>query len=105
MLSPKLLRTLSEASYALVVLLTVSTAGLSCAAVLSQAVRTSPGRDWINNFNALVIGASYLVVVSGLLLLFLKVLSGFAENYSLLFCLNSWWCHYCYVSNDVWLFV
>jgi hypothetical protein len=65
MLSPKLLRTFSEATYVLFVLLTVVAAGLSCAAVLSQAVRTSPEENWESNFNALVIGASYLVVVSG----------------------------------------
>lgn len=64
MLSPKILRTISETSYALLVLLLVVATGLSCAALLSQAVRTSPNRNWKNNFNALVIGASYIAVVS-----------------------------------------
>lgn len=64
MLSSKLLRTISETSYALLVLLTVVATGLSCAALLSQAVRTSSNKNWTNNFNALVIGASYIVVVS-----------------------------------------
>ncbi len=66
MLSPKLVRTISETSYILLVLLIVVASVLSCAALLSQAVRNSPTRDWKNNFNALVIGASYIIVVSGL---------------------------------------
>lgn len=72
MLSPKLLRTISETSYVLLVLLTVVATVLSCAALLSQAVRTSPGQDWTNNFNALVIGASYLVVLAASILLCVK---------------------------------
>jgi hypothetical protein len=64
MLSPKLLKTISETSYALLVALTVVATGLSCTALLSQAVRTSANRNWTKNFNALVIGASYIVVVN-----------------------------------------
>ncbi|KDR85173.1 hypothetical protein GALMADRAFT_233837 [Galerina marginata CBS 339.88] len=62
MLSPRVLRTASEATYVLFVLITVVATGLSCAAILSQAVRTSPTRSWTNNFNALMIGASYIIV-------------------------------------------
>ncbi|KXN89857.1 hypothetical protein AN958_04861 [Leucoagaricus sp. SymC.cos] len=71
-ISPKLLRTISETSYALLVLLTVVATGLSCAALLSQAVRTAPNRNWTKNFNALVIGASYIVVLAASLLLCVK---------------------------------
>jgi len=35
---------------------------LSCVFLLSQAVRTSPSRNWTRNFNALVIGAAYTFV-------------------------------------------
>jgi hypothetical protein len=59
-----LLRTASESTYALLVLITIVATGLSCAALLSQAVRTAPNKSWAKNVNALVIGASYAVVVS-----------------------------------------
>ncbi|KAG6878411.1 hypothetical protein C0993_007012 [Termitomyces sp. T159_Od127] len=61
--SPLLLSTLSKATYTLLVLTTIVAAGLSCAALLSQAVRTSPHKSWKNNVNAAVIGASYVVLV------------------------------------------
>jgi len=63
-LSPLLLRTISETIYAFVILLIVVAAGLSCAAIISQAVRTSPRGDWIGNLNAVVVGASYIILVS-----------------------------------------
>ncbi|KAF9443711.1 hypothetical protein P691DRAFT_808452 [Macrolepiota fuliginosa MF-IS2] len=72
MLSPKLLRTISETSYALLVLLLGVATGLSCTALLSQAVRTSPTQNWRKNFNALVIGASYIVVLAASLLICVK---------------------------------
>ncbi|KAH9486756.1 Protein PRY2 [Psilocybe cubensis] len=61
-LSSRVLRTASEATYVFLALVAVVATGLSCAAIISQAVRTSPGRSWTNNFNALVIGASYIIV-------------------------------------------
>lgn len=61
--SHRVLRTVSEAIYALLVLVTAVAAGLSCAAVISQAVRTSQTQDWTNNFNALVVGATYIILV------------------------------------------
>ena len=64
MLSPRVLRTVSESAYVFLVLLTVVATVLSCAAILSQAVRTSPTRSWSKNFNALVVGASYIILVS-----------------------------------------
>jgi len=63
MLSPRVLRTISEISYALLVLATICATGLSCVALLSQAVRTAPNQSWTRNFNALVIGTSYVIVV------------------------------------------
>lgn len=63
MLSPRVLRTLSEAAYAFLVIITIVASGLSCAAILSQAVRTSPTESWDRNFNALIVGASYVVLV------------------------------------------
>ncbi|KAF9458192.1 hypothetical protein BDZ94DRAFT_1240172 [Collybia nuda] len=58
-----LLRTASESSYALLILITIVATGLSCAALLSQAVRTAPNQSWAKNVNALVVGASYAVVL------------------------------------------
>lgn len=55
-------RLLSSLTYLLLVLLTVCAILLSCVALLSQAVRTSPSRSWSRNINALIIGASYIVV-------------------------------------------
>lgn len=53
--------------YALVVLLTVFFAAVSCALLLSQAVRTDRRRTWKKNFDAVVIGAAYVIVVRVLL--------------------------------------
>jgi hypothetical protein len=63
MLSPRVLRTVSEATYVFLVIIAIVAAGLSCAAIISQAVRTSDTESWKKNFNALVIGASYIVLV------------------------------------------
>ncbi|KAI0082078.1 hypothetical protein K474DRAFT_1703097 [Panus rudis PR-1116 ss-1] len=54
--------TVSGILYVFLVLVTTFFAALSCAALLSQAVRTSPSRTWTRNFNALIIGASYALV-------------------------------------------
>lgn len=56
--------TLSVFFYAVNVLVTTFFVCLSCVALLSQAVRTSPHRSWNHNFNAVVIGAAYAIVVS-----------------------------------------
>ena len=63
LLSRRVWRTVSDASYALLVLTIITAAALSCTALLSQAVRTAPDRSWARNFNAFVIGAAYAVVV------------------------------------------
>ena len=63
MLSPRALRTLSELGYAALVLTTFCLFGLSCVALLSQAVRTSPTQSWAKNYDVLVIGIAYVVVV------------------------------------------
>ncbi|KAF8649856.1 hypothetical protein AX16_005619 [Volvariella volvacea WC 439] len=65
-------RTISELSYALLILITIVATGLSCAALLSQAVRNSPSRSWRNNFNALIIGASYTIVLIASVLFCIK---------------------------------
>ena len=61
--SSLLLRTLSETIYAFVILLIIVAAGLSSTALISQAVRTSPRQDSVKNWNALVVGASYIILV------------------------------------------
>ncbi|KAH9937620.1 uncharacterized protein B0H18DRAFT_971462 [Fomitopsis serialis] len=48
--------------YAVVLLLTIFFAAVSCALLLSQAVRTDHRRTWTQNFNAVVIGAAYVAV-------------------------------------------
>ncbi|KAG5644723.1 hypothetical protein DXG03_007852 [Asterophora parasitica] len=60
---PLFVRTVSKVSYVFLVVIIFVATGLSCAALLSQAVRTSPNQSWKTNVNALVIGASYLIVV------------------------------------------
>jgi len=56
------LKTFSKTSYVLLVLLITVATVLSAAALLSQAVRTSPNQSWTRNINALLIGASYVIV-------------------------------------------
>lgn len=62
--SRKLLRVLSNASYVFLVVVTIIATGLSCFALLGQAVRHSATRSWTRNFNALVIGAAYAIVLA-----------------------------------------
>lgn len=54
---------ISEVCYTLLVLVTVCFFALSCVALLSQAVRTSHEGSWKNNWDAAIIGATYLLVV------------------------------------------
>ncbi|KAH9946688.1 hypothetical protein B0H21DRAFT_742640 [Amylocystis lapponica] len=54
--------TLSGICYVVLVLITTFFAALSCVLILSQAVRTSPHRTWERNFDAVIIGAAYLIV-------------------------------------------
>lgn len=70
--SRKVQRILFDLSYGSLIIITVIFTGLSCVALLAQAVRHSPTRDWTNNFNALVIGASYAIVLSFSLLFCVK---------------------------------
>ncbi|KAF9044888.1 hypothetical protein BDZ89DRAFT_1127908 [Hymenopellis radicata] len=55
-------RFLSSLTYLFLVLVTACVVLLSCFALLSQAVRNSPRQAFKNNYNALVIGASYTLV-------------------------------------------
>lgn len=60
---------LRSISYLVLVLLTAVVIAASAAFFLSQAVRSSPHRSWKNNFDAVVIGAAYAIVVCFHLLL------------------------------------
>ena len=55
--------TLSQLSYAVLVLITTFFVAFSCALLLSQAVRTAPNRSIVNNANAVIIGAVYVFLV------------------------------------------
>ncbi|KAF8633989.1 hypothetical protein AX15_001165 [Amanita polypyramis BW_CC] len=72
LLSRRVLRTVSDTSYALFVLVIITAAALLCAALLSQAVRTAPNRSWSRNLNAFVIGVAYAVVLVVSLVLCVK---------------------------------
>jgi hypothetical protein len=61
--SRKVLSILSNISYGLLIIITIIMTGISCVALLAQAVRHSPTRSYTRNFNALIIGASYGIVV------------------------------------------
>lgn len=63
-------RTVSQTVYAFLVLITIVATGLSCATLLSQAVRTAPRQSWKKNVNALVIAGSYLIVVNSTFIFF-----------------------------------
>ncbi|KII93429.1 hypothetical protein PLICRDRAFT_35634 [Plicaturopsis crispa FD-325 SS-3] len=54
---------LSSLSHLVLLLATICLAVLSCATLLSQAVRTDPHRSWKKNYNALIIGAAYAIFV------------------------------------------
>jgi hypothetical protein len=57
---------LSKLTYIPLLVLIVCLIGVSGVFLLSQAVRTAPDRQWTQNGNVFVIGASYLALVSGL---------------------------------------
>ncbi|KZP16758.1 hypothetical protein FIBSPDRAFT_748026 [Athelia psychrophila] len=58
----QLWNTLSEILYLIFLSLTAGFFVLSCTLFLSQAVRTSTTQTWSHNLNALIIGASYVIV-------------------------------------------
>ncbi|KAF7319918.1 hypothetical protein MKEN_00775400 [Mycena kentingensis (nom. inval.)] len=60
----KLFTFASNIGYLFLLFSTVIFVGLSCAALLGQAVRQSPSQSWNENFNALVIGSSYAIVLA-----------------------------------------
>jgi len=74
MFSSRVRSTVAEVAYVLVVIITAGFFTISCVVLLSQAVRTAPNRSWAQNFNALIIGTSYVIVV-GLFTFFMEVLS------------------------------
>ncbi|PIL32036.1 hypothetical protein GSI_06740 [Ganoderma sinense ZZ0214-1] len=55
--------TVSQVVYLLIVLLTSFFVAISCVLLLSQAARTAPNRSFIQNFNAVVIGAAYVILL------------------------------------------
>jgi hypothetical protein len=63
MFPPGTVKTISEISNALLLLATICVIGISCVALLSQAVRTAPNQSWHGNTDALLIGVSYIIVV------------------------------------------
>ena len=63
-MSPSWLPTVSTLSYLTLTLITTAFVCLSCAFLLVQAVRTSPSRSIENNWNVVIIGAAYVLVVS-----------------------------------------
>ena len=64
--------TVSQITYVFLVLLTASFASLSCAFLLSQAVRTAPNGSFEKNPNVVTIGAAYVLVVRPLVPLFAR---------------------------------
>jgi hypothetical protein len=57
------LPTISTLSYLSLTLVTTAFVCLSCAFLLVQAVRTSPSQSIKNNWNVVIIGAAYVLVV------------------------------------------
>ncbi|TFK78801.1 hypothetical protein K466DRAFT_506707 [Polyporus arcularius HHB13444] len=55
--------TVSTLCYVILVLITTFFVAISCALLLSQAARTAPNGSFIENFNAVVIGAAYVLVL------------------------------------------
>ncbi|TFL06077.1 hypothetical protein BDV98DRAFT_540050 [Pterulicium gracile] len=68
----RLQRTFTDSLYFLFILVLLCAFGLSCTALISQAIRSSPRRTWRNNFNAVIVWASYLAVVLVGLIIFAK---------------------------------
>ena len=62
-LSPRAQTWVSEVCHVLLILVTVFFFAISCAALLSQAVRTAHDRSWNGNWNAVIIAATYFLVV------------------------------------------
>ena len=58
--------TVSHVAYLLTVLLVAFFTALSCVFLLSQAARNAPNRGFVRNFNAVVIGAAYVILVGGI---------------------------------------
>ncbi|KAI5991638.1 hypothetical protein EDD15DRAFT_1107747 [Pisolithus albus] len=72
-LSPRVLFWISEASYVVLALITGCFFAGSLVSLLLQAVRTAPTRSWRNNWNAVCIAATYVLVVSTFHLLALRL--------------------------------
>ncbi|KAI9062996.1 hypothetical protein FKP32DRAFT_1676886 [Trametes sanguinea] len=55
--------TVSQICYGILVLITTFFVAISCALLLSQAVRTAPNRSFVRNVNSVVIGAAYVILL------------------------------------------
>jgi len=62
-MSPSWLPTVSTLGYLTLTLITTAFVCLSCASLLVQAIRTSPSQSIKNNWNVVIIGAAYVLVV------------------------------------------
>jgi hypothetical protein len=63
-MSPSWLPAVSTLSYLTLSLITTTFVNLSCALLIVQAIRSSPSRSIKNNWNVVIIGAAYVLVVS-----------------------------------------
>ncbi|KAF9654340.1 hypothetical protein BDM02DRAFT_116943 [Thelephora ganbajun] len=62
-MSPSWLPTISTLSYLTLTLITTAFVCLSCAFLIVQATRSSPSRSIKDNWNVVIIGAAYVLVV------------------------------------------
>ena len=67
-MSPSWLPTLSTLGYLVLTLITTAFVCLSCASLLVQAIRASPSQSIKNNWNVVIIGTAYVLVVRPFLL-------------------------------------
>ena len=62
-MSPSWLPTISTLSYLTLTLITAALVYISCAFLIAQAIRTSSSQSIKNNWNVVIIGAAYILVV------------------------------------------
>jgi hypothetical protein len=62
-MSQSWLQTVSTISYLTLTLITTAFVCLSCSFLIVQAIRSSPSRSIENNWNVVIIGAAYVLVV------------------------------------------
>ena len=62
-MSPSWLPTISTLGYLVLTLITIAFVCLSCASLVVQAIRASPSQSIENNWNVVIIGTAYVLVV------------------------------------------